>query len=175
MCVCLRWRIRLLDDDPCQTQEGLAESLGVTQQAISKCLKALGFIQNSGNWVLLELRSSDVERRFTICEMQLQRQKRTGFLHRVVTCNEKWIYLDSPKRKMHTLSPAYQDHRHQSKNEYMVSRLCSVFGGIKIVSCIKSCRNLVKQSRKVVIDYNWCVWDEHWTKIGQNGKINTKQ
>ena len=35
----------LLDEDCCQTQEELAESLGVTQAAISKRLKAAGYIQ----------------------------------------------------------------------------------------------------------------------------------
>ena len=34
----------LLDEDCCQTQEQLAESLGVTQAAISKRLKAAGYI-----------------------------------------------------------------------------------------------------------------------------------
>ena len=41
----------LLDEDCCQTQEELAESLGVTQAAISKRLKAAGYIQKQGNWV----------------------------------------------------------------------------------------------------------------------------
>ena len=41
----------LLDEDCCQTQEELAESLGVTQTAISKGLKAAGYIQKQGNWV----------------------------------------------------------------------------------------------------------------------------
>ena len=34
----------LLDEDCCQTQEELAESLRVTQAAISKRLKAAGYI-----------------------------------------------------------------------------------------------------------------------------------
>ena len=48
----------LLDEDSCQTQEELAESLGVNQQAISKRLKALGMIQKEGNWVPYELKPS---------------------------------------------------------------------------------------------------------------------
>ena len=39
----------LLDQDSCQSQEELARSLGVTQQAISKRLKAIGMIQKQGN------------------------------------------------------------------------------------------------------------------------------
>jgi len=49
----------LLDEDPCQTQEELAESLGVVQSTISMCLKTLGMIQKQGNWIPYELKSRD--------------------------------------------------------------------------------------------------------------------
>jgi len=39
----------LLHEDSCQTQEELAGSLGVIQQAISKRLKTMGMIQKQGN------------------------------------------------------------------------------------------------------------------------------
>jgi len=39
----------LLEQDSCQNQEKLARSLGVTQQAILKRLKAMGIIQKQGN------------------------------------------------------------------------------------------------------------------------------
>ncbi|EGI58084.1 Mariner Mos1 transposase [Acromyrmex echinatior] len=39
----------LLEEDQSQTQEELAESLEVTQQAVSARLKAMGIIQKQGN------------------------------------------------------------------------------------------------------------------------------
>ena len=51
----------LLDEYCCQTQDEPAESLGVTQVAISKRLKAAGYIQKQGNWVPHELKPTDVE------------------------------------------------------------------------------------------------------------------
>ena len=65
----------LLDEDCCQTQEELAESLGVTQTAISKRLKSAGYIQKQGNWVPYELKPRNVERRFCMSEMLLERHK----------------------------------------------------------------------------------------------------
>ena len=44
----------LLSENSCQTQEELAELLELTQQAISKCLKAMEMIQKQGNWVPYE-------------------------------------------------------------------------------------------------------------------------
>ena len=80
------WRQYLLKTraKPYQTQEELAESLGVTQQAISKRLKAMEMIQKQGNWVPYELKPRDVKRRFFACEQLLRRKNRNGFLHRIV-------------------------------------------------------------------------------------------
>jgi len=89
----------LLDEYPCQTQKELAESLDATHQAISHRLKALKMIQKQGNLVPYELKPRDVERNFFTCEQLLQRQKRKGFLHRIVTGDETWIHYDNPKRK----------------------------------------------------------------------------
>ena len=63
----------LLEEDCCQTQEELAESFGVTQAAISKRLKAARYIQKQGNWFPHELKPRDVERRFGMSEMLLER------------------------------------------------------------------------------------------------------
>ena len=89
----------LLEQDSCQNQEKLARSLGVTQQTISKRLKAMGMIQKQGNWVPYELKPRDVEWRLFACEQLLERQRRKGFLHRIVTGDEKWVHYDNPKRR----------------------------------------------------------------------------
>ena len=73
--------------------------MGVTQVAILKRLKAAGYIQKQGNWIPHELKPRDVERRFCMSEMLLERHKKKSFLHRIVTGDEKWIHYDNPKRK----------------------------------------------------------------------------
>ena len=56
-------------------------------------------IQKQRHWVPHESKPSRVERRFLACELLLQRQKRKGFLHRIVTGDEKWIHYDNPKHR----------------------------------------------------------------------------
>ena len=89
----------LFNEDCCQIQEKLAESLGVTHAAISKRLKAAEYIQKQGNWVSHELKPRDVERRFCMSEMLLKGHKKKSFLHRTVTGDEKWIHYDNPRCK----------------------------------------------------------------------------
>jgi len=85
----------LLDQDSCQTLAEFGKILQVDASTVSKRLKALGMIQKQGHWVPYELKPRDVERRFLMCELLLQRQKRKGFLHRIVTGDEKWIHYDN--------------------------------------------------------------------------------
>ena len=79
----------LLADDSCQAQEELSESLGVTKQAIWKRLKAMGMIQKQENWVPYKLKQRNVKWRFFACEKLLQMQTWKGFLHPIVTGDEK--------------------------------------------------------------------------------------
>ena len=59
----------------------------------------MGMIQKQGNLVPYELKSRDVERRFLACEHLLQRQNRKGFLHHIVTGDEKCVHYDNSKRR----------------------------------------------------------------------------
>ena len=89
----------LLYEDTCQVQTELAVSLGVDLTTVWKHLKALEMIQKQGNWVQYELKSRDIEQYLVTCEQLLQQQKRKGFLHRIMTWNEKWIHYNNPKHR----------------------------------------------------------------------------
>jgi len=126
----------LLNGDTCQTQEELSELLGVARSIlIFTCLKALEMKHSKAkklDTVLIETnetRSRNLERRFVTCKQFLQRQKRKGFFHRIVTYDEKWIHCDNPKRKRYEVSPAMYQHPRQSRISVAPS-LCSIFGEI---------------------------------------------
>ena len=89
----------ILDEDRSETVAELGKTLEVDESTVSKRLKVLGMIQKQGHWVSYELKLRDVERRFVTCELLLQRQKRKGFLHRIVPGDEKWIRYNIPKRR----------------------------------------------------------------------------
>ena len=82
-----------------------SQNLWDTQAAISKRLKAAGYIQKQGNWVPHELKPRDIKRRFCMSEILLERHKKKSFLHRIVTGDEKWINYDNPKRKKSYVKP----------------------------------------------------------------------
>lgn len=74
----------LLDDDPTQTQRQLAEALHVSQETISRRLRAMGKINKLGKWVPHNLNERQMENRKVTCEMLLQHHERKLFLYRIV-------------------------------------------------------------------------------------------
>ena len=80
----------LLHGSSCLTQAELAKSLGLDLTTVSKHLKALGMIQKQGHWVSYELKLRDIEWHIVMCEQLLQRQKRKGFLHCIMTRRCPW-------------------------------------------------------------------------------------
>lgn len=95
----------LLNEDSSQTLQELSTSLEVDLSTVGKRLKTLGIIQKEGHWVPYELKPRDIERRLLTCELLLQREERKGFLHRIVTGDEKWIHYDNPKRRKSWVKP----------------------------------------------------------------------
>lgn len=95
----------LLDENPAQTQKELAVQLGVSQQAISVRLHAMGKIQKEGKWVPHELTEENKNRRVDICLHLLSRYKNKDYLHLIITGDEKWILYDNPKQRKSWVDP----------------------------------------------------------------------
>ena len=132
-------------------------------------------IQKQGNWELYELKSKDVERRFFTCEQLIQRQQRKGFLHRIMTGDEKWIFYDNPKKKKYyarSIVAMSISTSTQRPNIHDLKNSCSVSGRIKRVLFTRSCWNLAIPLRTIGIDNNWFVWAVHCEKNSRNSSKN---
>ena len=87
--------------------------MGSYLTAISKLLRT-GFIQKQTNWVSYEWKPRDLERRFCMFEMLLDAIKENNFY---ITCDEKLIHYDNPKRKISYVKPGQPD---ESTPKYLV-------------------------------------------------------
>lgn len=90
---------QLLNENSAQTKQELALQLGVTCQCISLRLQQLEQIQKEGRWIPHNLSPEIKERRFDTAMSLLTRFKRSDFLHRIITGDEKWILYDNHKRR----------------------------------------------------------------------------
>ncbi|GFW77457.1 mariner Mos1 transposase [Trichonephila clavipes] len=106
--------VELLDDDPTQTQQQLAKVLNVSQETISRRLRATGKINKLCKWIPHDLN----ERCKVTCEMLLQRHERKSFLYRIVMGDEKWIYFENLKWKKPWLSPGEADSSTPRPNRF---------------------------------------------------------
>ncbi|GBO35455.1 hypothetical protein AVEN_160015-1 [Araneus ventricosus] len=79
----------LLDSDPSQTQEELAESLNVDRSTISRYLRGIGMICNQRNRVPYELKPRNVERHRMTSPLSLERQRTRFFPQHIVTGDDK--------------------------------------------------------------------------------------
>lgn len=87
----------LLDENPCRTQEELAEQLEVDRSTISKRLKAMGKIAKVGKWVPHELSERNKNERIDACHSFLVKHNKKSFLWKIVFLSSLgWEVLRHP-------------------------------------------------------------------------------
>lgn len=88
----------LIEADPVKTARDLAKELHVDHTTIVRHLSKMGKVKKRDQWVPHELNENQKNRRFDVSSALLLRNEEEPFLHRVVTCDEKWILYDNRRR-----------------------------------------------------------------------------
>lgn len=84
----------LLDADPRQTTRELAEQLNCSHTTVERHLHALGKVHKWGCLVPHQLSTDNLVQRASICASLLLRQKNKPFSERIITGDEKWVWLN---------------------------------------------------------------------------------
>ena len=97
-------------------------------------------------------KTREVERRFFACERLLQRQKRKGFLHRIVTGDEKWIHYGNPKRRKSWGLPSHASTSSVRPNIHAAKvMLCIWWDQVGVI-----CYELLKPNKTITGErYHW--------------------
>jgi transposase len=84
------------EQQPSTSTRRLSDTLGPSKSTIHRHLTALGIIYKSCRVVPHELSAEQAQRRVEFYRKLLQLPKGHRFIKRIVTCDEKWIYLNNP-------------------------------------------------------------------------------
>jgi hypothetical protein len=84
------------EQQPSTSTRRLSDTLGPSKSTIHRHLTALGNIYKSCRIVPHELTAEQAQRQVKFCRKLLQLPKDHHFIKRIVTCDEKWICVNSP-------------------------------------------------------------------------------
>ena len=88
-----------LEEQPHSSTRDLSAILGVSHTTISRNLKSLGFANKAPRQCPYDLTDCQAEQRVKVCKELLQNPLDIRFFKRIVTCDEKWIFLHNPDKR----------------------------------------------------------------------------
>jgi histone-lysine N-methyltransferase SETMAR len=84
-----------------QTCEEVAQQFNVSAETIRLHLHHLGKTHRLSRWMPHELTVAQKAAQADACLPLLSRQRKDPFLDRLLTCDEKWVLYDTPRRRHH--------------------------------------------------------------------------
>ncbi|CAM4819728.1 unnamed protein product, partial [Rotaria magnacalcarata] len=106
-----------LEDEPSSNTRDLTDKLGVAQRTVVNYLHKFDFVYKKPRQDPYELTESQAIRRIEVCRQLLDNPLNDRFWKRIVTCDEKWVFLFNRNRSRRWVprdqnppSVARQDH-----------------------------------------------------------------
>ena len=93
----------IVEIDTFQTTRELASKFSVSIPTMLDHLRQSNKVKKLDIWVMHKLNAHQIKKRFNACVSLLSRNKEEYFLHRIFTCDEKWILYDNRKRSANWL------------------------------------------------------------------------
>lgn len=125
--------LEAIDNDPTLTTRMLSVDLGCSHMTISKILHSARFRVRHGKWMPHDLTISQKSRRYSAAKELLEKHEHQPFLHRIVTCDEKWVLLDNRCRSNQWLRPNQKPKRTPKPNLHQTKVMLCIWwfvGGV---------------------------------------------
>lgn len=119
--------LALVESDPSQSSRDLAAAFDVSVKTILEHLAQIGKVKKLDKWIPHELTALQQDQRLEACVSLLARHKIEPFLHRIVTCDEKWILYDNRKRAYSWLDAEEPPKHHAKPNLHQKKVMVSVW------------------------------------------------
>ena len=88
----------IIEVDSRKTCKDVARELNCDEATVRKRLHELGFTKKLDKWVPHRLTEGNKFTRLQICTSLLSRLEQEPFLDRILTCDEKWVIYENPRR-----------------------------------------------------------------------------
>jgi hypothetical protein len=141
------------EQQPSTSMRGLSDTLGPSKSTIHHHLTALGKFYKSCRVIPHELTVEHTQRLVEFCCKLLQLPKDHRFIKRIVTCGEKWIYLNNPDLQKQRLDKGQLPVPVAKRKCFEKKRPSSVSGGTtKVLFIMNLCHWAVRSMRRYILN-----------------------